>query len=92
MRSELRSNGVLIATDQYLTFTQDYTFSSPSTAAAVVLGRSSNGRVAWKDESGRTLKQIQEAQAVDSGDQETATGSADVNALNMQNSASNGEN
>ena len=70
MRSELLTNGVLVATDQFLTFTQDYTFSSPSTAAAVVLGRSSNGRVAWKDENGRTLKEIQEAQAVASSDEE----------------------
>ncbi|TXI89048.1 MAG: DUF4357 domain-containing protein, partial [Burkholderiaceae bacterium] len=35
-------------------------FSSPSTAAAIVLGRSANGRVEWKESSGRTLKEIQE--------------------------------
>jgi hypothetical protein len=38
-------------------------FSSPSTAAAVVLGRSANGRVEWKAADGRTLKEIQEAEA-----------------------------
>jgi uncharacterized protein DUF4357 len=47
-----------------LRFSQDYTFGSPSTASAIVLGRSSNGRTDWKDASGRTLKQLQEAQAV----------------------------
>jgi len=44
-------------------FTQDYSFSSPSTAAAVVLGRSANGRIEWKDAQGRTLKELQEAEA-----------------------------
>lgn len=44
-------------------FTQDYSFSSPSTAAAVVLGRSANGRIEWKAADGRTLKELQEAEA-----------------------------
>jgi hypothetical protein len=41
-------------------FAQDYVFSSPSTAAAVVLGRSANGRIEGKDAQGRTLKALQE--------------------------------
>lgn len=41
---------------------QDYTFTSPSLAAQVVLGRSANGRIDWKDGSGKTLKALQEAQ------------------------------
>jgi hypothetical protein len=44
-------------------FSQDYVFSSPSTAAAVVLGRSANGRVEWKDSQGRMLKQLQGMEA-----------------------------
>ena len=40
-------------------FTQDYTFSSPSTVASVVLGRSANGRLEWKDAQGRALKMLQ---------------------------------
>ena len=32
-------------------------------ASDVVLGRSSNERIDWKDANGRTLKQLQEAQA-----------------------------
>ncbi len=43
--------------------TQDYTFNSPSTAAGVLLGRSANGRTEWKDAKGRSLKEIQEAEA-----------------------------
>ena len=35
-----------------------YTFRSPSTAANFVTGNSTNGLLAWKDENGRTLKEI----------------------------------
>ncbi|MDT7514367.1 GIY-YIG nuclease family protein [Rhodoferax mekongensis] len=63
LRQELISNGVLAMQGALYQFTQDYSFSSPSTAAAVVLGRSANGRVEWKAADGRTLKEIQEAEA-----------------------------
>ncbi|WP_374519683.1 DUF4357 domain-containing protein [Hydrogenophaga sp.] len=42
--------------------TQDDSFSSPSTAAAVVLGRGANGRIEWKDAQGLTLKELQGAE------------------------------
>jgi len=61
LRMDLISNGVLLRDGDMYTFTQDYTFSSPSTAAAIVLGRSANGRVEWKDLSGKTLKDIQDS-------------------------------
>jgi hypothetical protein len=63
LRQELINNGVLAMQGALYQFTQDYTFSAPSTAAAVVLGRSANGRVEWKAADGRTLKEIQEAEA-----------------------------
>ena len=63
LRQELITNGVLAMQGGLYQFTQDYTFSAPSTAAAVVLGRSANGRVEWKAADGRTLKEIQEAEA-----------------------------
>lgn len=63
VRQELIANGVLAMADGLYRFTQDYSFSSPSTAAAVVLGRSANGRIEWKDVQGRTLKELQEAEA-----------------------------
>lgn len=63
LRADLLKSGVLITESKLLRFTQDYTFSSPSLASSVVLGRSSNGRTEWKDPSGKTLKQLQEAQA-----------------------------
>jgi hypothetical protein len=63
LREALVAKGVLAAADGHLVLTQDYTFNSPSVAAEVFLGRPSNGRTAWKDASGRTLKRIQEAEA-----------------------------
>lgn len=61
LRQELIANGVLRRDGEHFLFTQDYVFSAPSTAAAVALGRSANGRVEWKDSNGRTLKEIQES-------------------------------
>jgi hypothetical protein len=59
LRQELIGNGVLVAEGSGYRFSQDYVFTSPSTAAAVVLGRSANGRIEWKDGQGRTLKELQ---------------------------------
>lgn len=61
-RRGLIANGVLRAAADSYVFAQDYLFASPSTAAGVILGRSSNGRVEWQAADGRTLKQIQEIQ------------------------------
>ena len=63
IRSDLVTRGVLVPEGNKFRFTQDYTFNSPSQASSVVFANSSNGRVDWKDSSGRTLKQLQEAQA-----------------------------
>jgi hypothetical protein len=62
-RAELLRSGVLVAAGDKLKFTQDFAFNSPSLAAAVVLGRSSNGRLDWKDENGKTLREFQQAQS-----------------------------
>ena len=56
MRSRLIQEGVVVESDGKLTFSEDYLFSSPSTAAAVVMGRGANGLIEWKDKKGRTLK------------------------------------
>ena len=63
LRQELIGNGVLAPEGAGYRFAQDYVFTSPSTAAAVVLGRSANGRVEWKDGQGRTLKELQQREA-----------------------------
>lgn len=63
MRQELIGVGVLALSSGVYVMTQDYTFNSPSRAACVLLGRSANGRIEWKDAQGRTLKELQEAEA-----------------------------
>lgn len=63
LRDELIRQGVLAASGDLFVLTQDYVFGSPSTAAAVLLGRSANGRVEWKTKDGRTLKELQEAES-----------------------------
>lgn len=59
-RKHLLASGVLTTQGSLYVFAQDYTFTSPSTAASVILGRMSNGRIEWKDKEGQTLKDIQE--------------------------------
>ncbi|MBX5463365.1 MAG: GIY-YIG nuclease family protein [Steroidobacteraceae bacterium] len=63
LRKSLLAQGVLEAAGTCYRLTQDYTFNSPSTAAGVLLGRSFNGRIEWKDAKGRTLRELQEAEA-----------------------------
>jgi hypothetical protein len=61
---ELVRNGVLVTTADahHRQFTRDYAFSSPSAAAAIVTGRSANGRTHWIVEgSGETYAAWQEA-------------------------------
>lgn len=40
-------------------FTENVQFSSPSTAASVIVGGEANGRIMWKNDKGKTLKKIQ---------------------------------
>lgn len=61
LRQELVETGVLVSGPTGLQLTIDYRFSSPSTAAGVLIGGNTNGRTAWKDAQGRTLKELQEA-------------------------------
>lgn len=61
MRQRLLLEGVLRPDGVGLRFAKPFIFDSPSTAAGVVLGRSANGRIEWKDAQGRTLKERQEA-------------------------------
>jgi hypothetical protein len=51
-RDKLIASGVMEERDGEYIFTQDFLFSSPSTAAAIVLGRSANGWIEWKDDHG----------------------------------------
>lgn len=61
---QLADDGVLVADgSEHLLFSDDYAFSSPSAAAAVVSGRSTNGRTSWLVEgTGQSYAAWQEAQ------------------------------
>lgn len=59
LRQDLIQSGVLAMGQGKYVFTQDHPFSSPSTAAAVILGASVNGRTKWKNATGKTLKALQ---------------------------------
>ncbi len=54
-REQLVTDGVLKLQGVQYVFTRDYLFSSPSTAAIAVLGRSANGWIEWKTDQGQTL-------------------------------------
>jgi len=58
MREQLQQKGVLQRKENVLVFMEDYIFSSPSTAAGVVLARSANGWREWKFNDGRTLDEV----------------------------------
>jgi hypothetical protein len=77
LRKDLLAQGVIVAEGPHYVFTQDHVFKSPSTAAGVVLGRTANGRIEWKDKDGKTLKQNQaeatEEKAHEGGDQAAAS-------------------
>jgi hypothetical protein len=61
--AELVASKVLVPAElETMRFTKDYEFTSPSTAAAVVLGRSANGWTEWKDAEGRTLDELRRKQ------------------------------
>lgn len=62
-RKSLVERGIFVLESGQYRLTQDYTFNSPSQAAAVMMGRNANGRIEWKDAQGQTLRDIQEAEA-----------------------------
>lgn len=63
LREDLIGNGVLVLDGNVYRFSQDYIFTSPSSASDLVLGSVTNGRTSWKDASGRTLKELQTQEA-----------------------------
>lgn len=59
LRQKLIDEGVLVDRIEYLEFSDDYIFSSPSTAAVMVMGRNANGLSEWKLKNGKTLKEFE---------------------------------
>ena len=58
-RQKLIDDGVLINKIEYFEFSDDYIFSSPSTAAVMIMGRNANGLTEWKNNDGKTLKDFE---------------------------------
>lgn len=61
LRAKLKEEGILVEENGVYRFTQDHIFSSPSAAAATVLGRAANGWNSWKYKDGRTLHEVKRA-------------------------------
>lgn len=59
LREELIKGDTVNESQEKLILSEDYLFSSPSAAAAVIMGRSANGLLEWKSKSGKTLKEIE---------------------------------
>lgn len=58
-RLKLINEGVLVDKGEYFEFSDDYIFSSPSTAAVMVMGRNANGLTEWKNKEGKTIKEFE---------------------------------
>ena len=58
-RQSLIDKGYLQLREDHYEFIEDFIFGSPSTSAAMVMGRNANGTLEWKLANGQTLKDIE---------------------------------
>jgi len=61
LREQLINNSTIIEKEGKLIFSRDQLFTSPSQAAAIIVGYAINGRHHWQANNGVTLKQIEES-------------------------------
>jgi len=54
IHADLIARGIIEVTGDQAVFTEDFAFTAPSPAAAVVCGRSANGRTSWKRPDGQS--------------------------------------
>jgi hypothetical protein len=59
MRGRLIEKGVISMNGDSMEISEDYIFTSPSTAAVMILGRNANGLTEWKLPDGKTLKEYE---------------------------------
>jgi hypothetical protein len=59
LRDQLSLKGIMKKSGDYHEFSEDYIFTSPSLAAAVVMGRNANGLEEWKLKTGVSLKKFE---------------------------------
>lgn len=60
IRQKLITNGTLRLSDKKYTFARNSLFTAPTAAAAIIVGYNTSGRTAWKDNNGKTLKELEE--------------------------------
>jgi len=58
-RDKLISQNILNQSVNKYVFTKDYLFSSPSSAAAIILGYATNGRRNWKNVEGKSIDDLE---------------------------------
>lgn len=59
IRQKLIDEGILVNKGEFYEFDEDYIFSSPSTAAVMIMGRNANGLTEWKQKDGKSLKDFE---------------------------------
>lgn len=59
LRQNLIDKNIINSAEGSLLFSEDYIFTSPSLAAAIVMGRNANGLEEWKLKNGQTLKSFE---------------------------------
>jgi hypothetical protein len=59
LRDRLVEDGSLQQQGDHLVFSRDVEFTSPSAAASSVHGGGANGLTAWKNRTGKTLKELE---------------------------------
>jgi hypothetical protein len=64
LRKTLLDKKIIIETGGKLIFEHNYEFSSPSSAGAVILGYSVNGREFWKNKAGKSINDIEKEQLI----------------------------
>lgn len=62
LRQRLLEQGVIVEDGDRIRFARDYLFKSPSAAAACVMGRTAHGLIDWRDEVGRSLLELKQAE------------------------------
>ncbi len=62
LRQKLIDEKAIVENGNNYEFIEDYIFSSPSTAAAMVMGRNANGLTEWKLKNGKTLKEYESSE------------------------------
>ncbi|SDO53714.1 protein of unknown function [Paenibacillus sp. yr247] len=60
LRNRLVENGIIIKDNASLKFSEDYLFSSPSSAAAIIVGYSINGKDIWKNSNKISINELEQ--------------------------------